>query len=210
MGPALANGSLWVLRLTASVAADHPRNGTQDVNANRKFYEDKIYPRLHNRTRALLVPYIAASGCDATDLARRDRPGHATPGNLSSQCGFPMGYALPPAYNVSVNCSIHAQEEQNLVRMRGFFEWAKQDDRVAGLIPCELTVPTLASCRLSDASRCAVAFRALLQFVGASHSAALQRLQARGSRAAAAAQAAEADWHVHQEGRCAVRPSQCE
>ena len=77
------------------------------------------------------MPYVAASGCDPEDLAQRNRP---------SNCPSPYGNLVDPkrkTTNATVRCSVSDQDEENVERIRGFFNWAKGDPMVAGFNPCE-------------------------------------------------------------------------
>ena len=75
------------------------------------------------------MPYTAASGCDPIDLAQHNRP---------SDCPSPYGNLVDPhrkTTNATVRCSVSDQDEQNVERIRGFFNWAKDDPMVAGFNP---------------------------------------------------------------------------
>jgi hypothetical protein len=105
----------------------HPGNATQDWQANKHFYQRNLYKRLGQKTRVLLVPYIASSGCDPIDLLQHTRPAH---------CGYPYGNLVDPSRhptsNATVRCSVTAIDEANVERVRGFFQWAQADPMVAG------------------------------------------------------------------------------
>ena len=73
------------------------------------------YKRLGPKTRTLVVPYTAASGCDPIDLAQHNRP---------PNCPSPYGNLVDPkrkTTNATVRCSVSAQDEENVGRRFALF-----------------------------------------------------------------------------------------
>ena len=82
----------------------HNTNGTAEVEQNRKYLLQKLYPKLHPHQGVILVPGIFASD-----------PVHCREGNVS--------------------CPLDAQAEQIVIKLEGFFEWAKMDPKIHGFNP---------------------------------------------------------------------------
>ena len=83
---------------------EHNTNGTAEVEKNKKYLLEKLYPKLHPHQVVILVPGIFASD-----------PAHCKKGNVS--------------------CPLDHQAEQIVIKLEGFFKWAKLDPNIHGFNP---------------------------------------------------------------------------
>ena len=83
---------------------EHNTNGTAEVEQNRKYLLEKLYPKLHPHQGVIFVPGIFASD-----------PVHCREGNVS--------------------CPLDAQAAQIVIKLDGFFNWAKSDSKIYGFNP---------------------------------------------------------------------------
>lgn len=107
---------------------EHNTDGMAEVTKNKDFYHKTIYPKLHAHQQALFVPGVF--GCDPVHCAAKQHSCPLDPQAKQIVISAPIQPSACRDVTVWSGLTLHLVSE-----LQGFFEWAKNDTRIAGFNP---------------------------------------------------------------------------
>ena len=127
------------------ISIDGYHAGRNESDSMRAIYEKHLFPKLQPHQRVAVVPGLVGCAC-GTDIADGFCEGQVCTPSPTSPTGVKCTYELPCTYNDSLthqcNCAmsgeditLEGQQALLLEKIEAYMQWAKEDPRVAGIVP---------------------------------------------------------------------------